>query len=264
MDPNDTPALPAPEGFLSNFVDPPTLMPAVIVTCTVVLALVTVFVYARLFTKSYIVREHHIEDYLSYFAWVGIVTYIGILIYIENYGLARHQWDVSIAVFEHIMYYINVVYCIYGPTTMAAKLSVLFQIKRIFAVAKKDVVYWMMAFSIILNLIFYTGLFLSYAFQCWPRQKIWNPTVPGKCISSSKSNLAAGMLNLISDVEALLLPAWAIWHLKMPLKRKLAAYAVFGVGSIACAIGVAGIYFRALLLERPDFTWIGTKLAMLV
>ncbi|KAI9683714.1 MAG: hypothetical protein M1822_005904 [Bathelium mastoideum] len=264
MDPNDTPALPAPEGLLSNFVDPPTLMPTVIVTCTVVLASVTAFVYARLFTKSYIVREHHIEDYLSYFAWTGIVTYTGILIYIEKYGFARHQWDLSMAMFEHIMYYINVIDCIYGPTTMAAKLSVLFQIKRIFAVAKKDVVYWVVTFSILLNLIFYTGLFLSYVFQCWPRQKIWNPTVPGKCVSPSKSNLASGILNLISDVEALLLPTWPIWHLKLSFKRKLVAYAVFGFGSIACAIGVAGIYFRVLLLERPDFTWICTKAAMLV
>ncbi|KAI9687194.1 MAG: hypothetical protein M1820_010498 [Bogoriella megaspora] len=264
MDLNDKPALPAPEGLNPNFIDPPTLMPTVIVTCTVVLALVTAFVCARLFIKSYIIGEHHIEDYLSYLAWAGIVTYIGVLIYIENYGFARHQWDISVAMFEHIMYYLNVVYCIYGPTTMAAKLSVLFQIKRIFAAVRKDVVYWVVVFSIVLNFFFYTGLFLSYVFQCWPRPKIWNPTVPGKCVSSTKSNLAAGILNLISDVEALLLPAWAIWHLKMPIKKKLAAYTVFGVGSIACAIGVAGIYFRVLLLEKSDFTWICTKAAMLV
>ncbi|KAF2194085.1 hypothetical protein K469DRAFT_709590 [Zopfia rhizophila CBS 207.26] len=261
---NRIPALQPPDGTTSNFVDPPTLMPAVIITSIVVLTLMTVFVAARAFVKTFIIREQHIEDWLCYWAWAGVVTYTGILIYIEDYGFARHQWDVTAAMMQHIMYYINILYCVYSPTTLPAKLSVLFQIKRIFTTKEKNVVYWVVWGSILANAIFYTGLFFSYVFQCWPREAIWNPSVHGKCVSGVSSNLAAGILNLISDVEALLLPAWGIWHLNMPIKRKLSVFAVFGVGSIACVIGIVGIYFRVILLERPDFTWICTKAALLV
>jgi hypothetical protein len=125
------------------------------------------------------------------------------------------------------MYYVNILYCVYSPTTLPAKLSVLFQIKRIFTTPERDIVYWVVWASIIFNTIFYSGLFFTYVFTCWPREAIWNP---GRCISAVSSNMAAGVLNLISDVEALLLPAWAIWHLHMPVERKMAVFAVFSVG----------------------------------
>jgi hypothetical protein len=123
-------------------------------------------------------------------------------------------------------------YILYSPTTAAAKLSVFYQLKRIFTSPNKDLVYWMIQASIILNLIFYVGLFFSYVFQCWPREAIWNPDVKGKCISGTEIDFASGILNLISDVAALVLPAWAIWHFKMPIRKKLSIYAVFAVGAL--------------------------------
>ncbi|KAF2872421.1 hypothetical protein BDV95DRAFT_492139 [Massariosphaeria phaeospora] len=260
----EQPALAPPEGVQSNFENPPTLMPAVIITSTIVLTLMTLFVCARAFVKTFIIRKQQIEDWLCYWAWLGVVTYTGILIYIEDYGFARHQWDVTAAQFQHIMYYINILYCVYSPTTLPAKLSVLFQIKRIFTTKERNAVFWVVWISIIANTIFYMGLFFSYVFQCWPRDKIWMPQVDGHCVSGVSSNLAAGILNLVSDVEALLLPAWGIWHLNMPIRRKLSVFAVFGVGTIACVIGMVGIYFRIVLLHRPDFTWICSKAALLV
>ncbi|KAK7737390.1 hypothetical protein SLS53_006695 [Cytospora paraplurivora] len=262
--PTVEPALTPPDGQTSNFINPISLMPAVIATATLVYVVSTVSVLARLFIKAYIVRAHHIEDFLSYFAWAGLTTYTSLLLYIEHYGLARHMWDVPLVQLPHILYYVNVLYCIYGPTTAAAKLSALFQIKRIFAITSHNRVWWVVIVSIVANGIFYTGLSLSYVFECWPREKIWDSTVPGLCINGNSSNLAAGILNLISDTEALLLPAWAIWHLQMPIRRKLNAYAVFAVGSLAIAIGIGGIYVRVLVLRYSDFTWLGTKLALLV
>lgn len=234
IDINTTPALRPPPGVDSNFEDPPTLMTAVVATAVVVLVLTTLFVGLRAYIKSTITRQHHAEDVLSYLAWAGFVTYTGLLVYISDYGFARHLWDLSIAHFMHILYYLNVLYCIYGPTTMAAKLSVLLQIKRIFRHdgVLRDRVWWVIMISIWANVIFYTALFFTYVFQCWPRERIWNTAVSGSCLSPTSSNLAAGTLNLISDIEALLLPFWALWHLNMPVKRKLAVFAVFGVGSM--------------------------------
>lgn len=233
-DANTVPALKPPDGQRSNFDNPPTLMPAVIATATLVYFIATTSVAIRLFIKVHVLRVHHIEDFLSYFAWAGLTTYTSLLVYIESYGLARHMWDIPLVELPHMLYYVNVLYCIYSPTTAAAKLSALFQIKRIFAVATHNLVWWVVVVSIVMNCIFYLGLGLSYVFECWPREKIWDVTgtVAGKCVNGNSSNLAAGILNLISDTEALLLPLWAIWHMQMPIKRKLSVYAVFGVGSL--------------------------------
>lgn len=231
-DPSKTAVLLPPDGLESNFINPPTLMPAVIITSVVLLTLMTACVAARAFVKTFIVRRQHIEDWLCYWAWAGVVTYTGILIYIEDYGFSRHQWDVTKFMMQHILFYLNNLYCIYTWTTLPAKLSVLFQIKRIFTTPEKNIVFWVLWASIIANIIFYVGLFFSYVFQCWPREKVWNDGVQGHCVSAVSSNLAAGILNFISDLEALLLPAWGIWHLHMPIKRKVAVFAVFGVGSM--------------------------------
>ncbi|KAF2489929.1 hypothetical protein BU16DRAFT_518609 [Lophium mytilinum] len=256
--------MPPPSGQVSNFIDPPTLLPAAIVASTVILTITTVFVAARFTAKTFVLRKHYLEDYLCYAAWAGVVTYTGLFLWNEDYGWGRHMWDVTPSMLKQVMYHLHIMYCIYSPVTLAAKLSVLFQIKRMFTTWEKNMVYWVVMGSIIANSVFYTGLFFSYVFQCWPRAAIWDPSVKGKCVSAIASNLVSGVLNVVSDVEALALPAWAIWHLNMPVKRKVLVFAVFGVGSIACIIGVVGIYFRVILLKKPDFTWICSKAAMLV
>jgi hypothetical protein len=119
--------------------------------------------------------------------------------------------------------------------------------------------------SIVVNAIFYIGLFFSYVFQCWPREKIWlGETVEGRCTDAFQVNLSSGILNVISDVEALLIPTWAIWKLSMPIKRKLAALSVFGVSLIAISSGIGGMYIRVVLLTIDDQTWWLTKLALIV
>ena len=160
--------------------------------------------------------------------------------------------------------WLNIMYIIYGPSTLCAKLSVLFQIKRIFTTTRNGAVYWVIQVSIAANVIFYLGLFLSFIFQCWPREAIWNPLVKGVCTNPVETDFAAGILNMISDVEALILPGWAIWHLKMPVQRKVGIYAVFAVGMLAIVIGAVGLYWRIILLVSPDYTWTCTGAAMLV
>ncbi|KAI1120090.1 hypothetical protein F5Y10DRAFT_283567 [Nemania abortiva] len=264
MDLDTTPALSPPTNLIPDFTDPPTLMVPVTATCVLVFILPTLFITIRVFSKSYLAVGHNVEDWLSYLAWAGLVTYTSILFYVEDYGFARHQWDLSMRQFRHIMYFLSTLNCIYGPTTLAAKLSILFQIKRIFAPGSRDAMYWVTVTSIVANIILYTGLSFSYVFQCLPRERIWNPDVPGRCVSTASLNLVSGIMNVLSDIEALLLPAWAIWHLRMPIQRKLAAYAVFGIGLVACMIGIVGVGLRVVVLRNADFTWLCTQAALLV
>ncbi|KAI1362097.1 hypothetical protein F5Y08DRAFT_285099 [Xylaria arbuscula] len=264
MDPTNTSVIPPPTRTESNFVNPPNQLVAVYVTSALVLALPTIGVAARLWVKLFIVPGHRIEDYLSYFAWAAFVPYVAVILHLAEMNLTRHLYDITQAEFPNILYWTNVVYCIYSVPTAAAKLSVLFQLKSIFTTGARNTVFWVIVVSIVVNVIFYASLFFSYVFQCWPREKIWLGTlVKGTCTDATKVNLSSGILNVISDIEALLIPAWAIWHLSMPVKRKLAAFSVFGVSLVAIGTGIGGLYIRVRVLSDPDQTWWLTKLALI-
>ncbi|KAI1327021.1 hypothetical protein F5Y16DRAFT_373024 [Xylariaceae sp. FL0255] len=182
-------------------------------------------------------------------------------------GLTRHMYDISLAQITPILYWTNIVYSICSVPTAAAKLSVLFQLRSIFTTGNRNAVYWVIVVSIAANAAFYTSLFSFYVFyvlHCTPRDKIWlGDAVAGICTDAAKVNLSTGTLNIFSDVEALLIPTWAIWHLSMPINRKLAALSVFGVSLIAIAIGIGGLYLRVVLLTNSDETWWLTKLVLI-
>uniref|UniRef100_A0A0B7KBB2 Integral membrane protein n=1 Tax=Bionectria ochroleuca TaxID=29856 RepID=A0A0B7KBB2_BIOOC len=203
MDPTNTPVISPPPGTSSNFVDPPDQLAAVYVTSALVLVLATGGLSARLFVKLFIIPDNRIEYWLSYLAYASFIAYVAVLLHLSRMGVTRHI----------ILYWTNVVYCIYSVPTAAVKLSVLFQVKSI-----RKSIYWV-------------------------RAAIWlGDTVEGKCTDAIQ----------------------AIWHLSMPVKRKLSAFAVFAVSLIAIGTGIGGMYIRVVLLSNIDQTWWLAKLAMIV
>lgn len=80
------------------------------------------------------------------------------------------------------------------------------------------------------NLLLYTGFFFSFIFACIPREKIWRPTVQGRCINTSIAVAACAALNLISDLAILVTPIIVVWRLQIPVTKKVGASAVFAVG----------------------------------
>ena len=111
-----------------------------------------------------------------------------------------------------------------------AKFSVFKQMERIFSGKQKNVVYWWIRILIWANFFAYLGILFAAAFACVPRRKLWDPSVPGRCISTNSELIATSILNIVSDWSALLLPNLAIWKLQMAVKRKLSIAALFGVG----------------------------------
>ena len=126
--------------------------------------------------------------------------------------------------------FVNLGSIFYGPSVYLAKASVLLQLQHIFVPNKRTGLWWMIQMLLWVNLTFYLADTLVQILQCLPREKIWNPSLPGTCINSYANFIATGSLNVVSDFTILLLPAWSIWHLHLPLKRKLTVSAVFATG----------------------------------
>lgn len=125
----------------------------------------------------------------------------------------------------------SVLEILYGPAMFPAKLCVLMQMLRIFRGTKKDSVYWAIVLLIWSNFILYVIVTFCFIFACGPRPQLSNPVSLDACMSKKVSYiLATSAINIASDFSILLLPVFAVWKLKMALKRKVTISAVFGTG----------------------------------
>lgn len=111
-----------------------------------------------------------------------------------------------------------------------AKLCVLMQMLRIFRGTKKDSVYWAIVILIWSNFAFYMVATLGI-FACVPNAQLSIPTLLRWSMARTDPYiLATSAINIASDISIFLLPVFAVWKLKLALKRKMIISAVFGTG----------------------------------
>jgi len=116
------------------------------------------------------------------------------------------------------------------PAMFLTKFSILMQLLHIFVPDKKSGRANLLYALIALNFFFFTALFFVQIFECTPRAKIWNPTLPGHCIDINKSFVVSAAINIASDVLILLFPTITIWRLEMKTKQKLSVSVIFATG----------------------------------
>lgn len=114
---------------------------------------------------------------------------------------------------------------------LLAKIAILLEWLRIFAPAgSRNVFFWTCHVTIWINVLSYGAGMLVENLHCVPFERIWDKTVPGRCINSLDAIVVTSALNVASDVLVLLLPHMAIWKLQTSRKRKIGVSIVFGVG----------------------------------
>ena len=124
---------------------------------------------------------------------------------------------------------------LYGLLIFISKFSVLLQLQHIFITSRRQTVFFVIQALIWGNLAFYLAYMFIDIFECVPRRNIWDPTVPGRCISVNVLLIALAGINLLSDCLILALPTILVFQLKMTLKNKIAVVAVLGLGFLrAC------------------------------
>lgn len=179
---------------------------------------------------------------------IGIITWDSIFINVSADGFSRHMWNVRLVDVPHLSYVswkdawsvhlmlipLKISYLAEitnAPTMFMAKCSILFQLRRLFCPdGTRNSTFWAIHILVFVCGAYYTAAIFSFTFQCIPREKTWNPLLPGNCINVSAAIVVQGVINLVLDVGILIIPLWAIWTLRLPMKRKLGISAVFGVG----------------------------------
>lgn len=73
-------------------------------------------------------------------------------------------------------------------------------------------------------------------FGCTPPQKAFQFKTTGQCINAGILYMATAVSNIITDTMLFVLPIPMIYNLHMPLKMKIGAIVVFGIGSMYVVI----------------------------
>ncbi|KAJ5651920.1 hypothetical protein N7507_009346 [Penicillium longicatenatum] len=79
---------------------------------------------------------------------------------------------------------------------------------------------------------------LGVIFGCWPISKLWDPSLPGRCINIGAFGRWTGVANLLIDVLILCLPYPMAWRLQTSVRQKVILSGMFLMGTFVCFISV--------------------------
>ncbi|OKL57532.1 hypothetical protein UA08_07094 [Talaromyces atroroseus] len=154
-----------------------------------------------------------------------------------------------------LLQWFDIASVIYGLAICLTKVSVLCLYRRVFSPVK-----WSVFDNIIIGLItvmicFYLSTDFAKIFECTPRARIWDKSVPGTCIDESVLLDTSGFFNTITDFIILVLPVHSVIKLQLSQVRKLLVIAVFTFGLCAPVFSTIGLVVRFKISGSPDITW---------
>ena len=120
----------------------------------------------------------------------------------------------------------------YGISIMFLKVAILLDWLHVFVPTRHSGFFWLLHILIWSNILFFVIGTLTEIFRCLPREKIWNPLFDGGyCgVDIEASNMASGIINLISDLCILITPQWVIWNLNLSRPKKIGMSMLFTIG----------------------------------
>lgn len=120
--------------------------------------------------------------------------------------------------------------CEYAVTILMTKISILWLYRRAFSSRKGSAFEVTVYILIALHVLYYGATLLAKIFECTPRSKIIDPTIPGSCISIYAVLISDGVFNTVTDFFILLMPSFILYKLQMDARKKLLILMVFTFG----------------------------------
>ncbi|ETI22921.1 hypothetical protein G647_04715 [Cladophialophora carrionii CBS 160.54] len=247
-----------------DYVNPQTRGPALKQVCIIFSGLGLIVVSARIYSRLVITRAPGGDDLLVV---VGLVFSVAmssmVVVGNELYFSGRHIWDVPSSVMTPHRLNVWISEWLFVLAGTAIKTSVLLFYQRLSVKFNKGflVATWL---GIVYNVLYLLAFTLTLLLICRPVDAYWNSfdqkwaaTHNFYCAKEGASIPAAVALSTFGDLYSTLLPLLLVFSLKLPLKQSLALYGLFGLGFLACALGVVRVVLTYRLFnETYDFTWL--------
>ncbi|PHH59526.1 hypothetical protein CDD81_2888 [Ophiocordyceps australis] len=261
--PDLTPALAPPPGVISNLVDPPSQGYATIIAMVLYMVIATPCVAARLYTRARIHRKLWWDDWSSVIALIGLYGFCVIPLVGLRYGFGTDEWNVSQTHVKRFNTLFSAIEIVARISIFFTKLSILLLYIRYFCPpgARRTWIFWSTLVVIIFNALYCIALVLVIRLQCVGKP----PAVveSGTCVNHYLVLVTASIINVVTDFLILLIPLIAVWHLRMPQRRKLGLLVVFAVGGLGCAASIARLGYQVPEASNPNQTIILTNVTLL-
>jgi hypothetical protein len=114
------------------------------------------------------------------------------------------------------------------------KISIDLQLLRLFfppGVAR-TIFFKLLCIQIAVNLVLYTCVAFVQIFQCTPRQKIWEPQIEGKCLSTQSGAYFEAGIDIVTCIVQLVVPIYFVFKLRLSWGKKIGIGAIFGTGTL--------------------------------
>ncbi|KAF6809057.1 integral membrane [Colletotrichum sojae] len=210
----------------------------------------TIIVGLRLWTRTFI-RQLGIDDWAALVTLRrGLFTNYSFRLLVVRYGLGKHVWTLPLE--DRILYQRSfwVTSVFYINALAAAKLTFLFQYRRVLGVSRMRNVYNALIALIVIWAIA-GDVFLC--FSCIPLEGFWDPRVKVKCVPNAHYGwVFSALFNILTDIIIFILPIPIIRKLKLPVSQKAFLIGIFSIGFLTVAISCVRMKY---LNNRPDTTW---------
>lgn len=181
-----------------------------------------------------------------------------------HYGGDRHVWDIDPSYFVPAVKNAWIAQMVYLISTTCVKVSVLLFYRRLVAGTYSKRWKYATIAAIAFTIAYCVSFIFVLCFGCSPLQAywlsfdfVWLEDNTYTCVKGEQANLIAGILSVVSDLYAVLLPCLMLRHFDAPRRQKVALNIVFSFGLLVVAAGAVRTYYFNGLAYTLDETWLG-------
>ncbi|ROT41440.1 MFS general substrate transporter [Sodiomyces alkalinus F11] len=225
--------------------------PAVFAVTVATLALATVFVAARLFCRSAIVKRISWDDRIMGLGWILAFGLSFTIAYGTQKGLGKYDDDIDagdLGALRRCEYVFSV---LYNPALMATKSSILVFYLRLSKNTQRVLRFASWATLAVVNL---AGAVLTLVniFQCSPINAAWQVwTEPVRCIPLLTLFICAAPVNIITNLVIVALPIPVLTSMRLPPRQKYILVFTFSLGIFVTVVDVVRIYYLQQAISAP-------------
>ncbi|KAH8654975.1 hypothetical protein BGZ60DRAFT_532605 [Tricladium varicosporioides] len=248
------PAMKPPLGVKSNFINPPSQQPALIILNAVFLALMVIVVAIRLYSKARILRTIGWDDYTCAMAALASTAHSVVMLNNLQLGYGRHLWDVRATTLMNIsnVRRLNSTSIIYPIVIFLVKISILLLYFRIFGVNRKvRIAVYVGIVVLALFYLAYVGVQAAFMVDCVTQASM----AKSLCKNVYPVTVFQSVFNVCSDFYVFIIPIPRIIDLQVTKRQKIGLLFIFLAGLIACLVSIARLVITAITLEKPDKLW---------
>ena len=130
----------------------------------------------------------------------------------------------------NVCQWFNVTSIVYNPAVLFTKIAIILFYRRIFSPQHRSAFDIGLRVFVIILCCFYIATGVVKIWECNPRARIWDKSIPGTCLNAAVVLDTSGLYNVLTDVIILLVPVKAVWSMHLAPRRKVGVIGVFTLG----------------------------------